>query len=333
VDNSSGLSLRNSTVSGNSAGYGGGVFNFGTLTLTQTLVSGNTASVRGPELDNVANGTVAANNFNLVGHNGLTDAQAFSGFTPGPTDLTATSNGNVPTALGAILDTTLANNGGPTQTHELVAGSPAIDAAGTGCPPPATDQRGLGVSRPQGPACDIGAFEIITSRTANLAVSVTDTPDPLTVNGQLTYTVTVTNGGPGTATGVQVTDTLPEGMVLAGPAGSSQGECGGTRTVTCNLGTLAAGAPPTTVTINVIPTTTGFFSNTARVVGNEPDPDRTSNAATETTTVRLPDPLRADLDVAATAAPDPGVAGAGVDLHAHGDEPRSGDGHGRPSDR
>ena len=50
----------------------------------------------------------------------------------------------------------LADNGGPTLTHALLAGSPAIDAADDGvCP--ATDQRG--VPRPQGAACDVGAFE------------------------------------------------------------------------------------------------------------------------------------------------------------------------------
>ncbi len=50
----------------------------------------------------------------------------------------------------------LQNNGGPTATRELIGGSPAINA-GTACPPPSTDQRG--VPRPQGPACDIGAYE------------------------------------------------------------------------------------------------------------------------------------------------------------------------------
>jgi hypothetical protein len=50
----------------------------------------------------------------------------------------------------------LADNGGPTQTHALLPGSPAIDAGdNTACP--ATDQRG--VTRPLGAACDIGAYE------------------------------------------------------------------------------------------------------------------------------------------------------------------------------
>jgi hypothetical protein len=53
----------------------------------------------------------------------------------------------------------LQNNGGPTETHDLLPGSPAIDAGSVSCPPPATDQRG--VARPQGTACDIGAVEYL----------------------------------------------------------------------------------------------------------------------------------------------------------------------------
>jgi beta-glucanase (GH16 family) len=50
----------------------------------------------------------------------------------------------------------LADNSGPTQTHALLAGSPAIDAADAAASP-ATDQRS--VARPQGAGYDIGAFE------------------------------------------------------------------------------------------------------------------------------------------------------------------------------
>jgi hypothetical protein len=54
----------------------------------------------------------------------------------------------------------LANNGGPTMTQALPRSSPAVDAGGlpssSSCP--AADQRGE--SRPWGPACDIGAFEL-----------------------------------------------------------------------------------------------------------------------------------------------------------------------------
>ena len=147
------VTLTNSTVSGNTAsgGFGsfpkgGGVFNSsgGTVTLARTLVSGNFANNGGAEIM----GTVTANNYNLFGHTG---AAGVYGFTPGPTDV-------VPTvSLSAILNPTLAHNGGPTQTLALVPDSPAIDASPVDAFCPDTDQRG--VPRPQVPACDIGAVE------------------------------------------------------------------------------------------------------------------------------------------------------------------------------
>ncbi|HXA42404.1 MAG TPA: choice-of-anchor Q domain-containing protein [Candidatus Solibacter sp.] len=66
----------------------------------------------------------------------------------------ATDQHGVDPLLGALQD-----NGGLTQTRALLSGSPAINAvAASDCPPPVVDQRG--VSRPQGPRCDIGAFEL-----------------------------------------------------------------------------------------------------------------------------------------------------------------------------
>ena len=72
----------------------------------------------------------------------------------------------------------LADNGGPTQTLALLAGSPAIDAGSGDCPPPATDQRG--VTRPQGAACDIGAYEFepTPSATSTPTPTPTSTPTP-----------------------------------------------------------------------------------------------------------------------------------------------------------
>src|SRR5262249_10102592 len=74
----------------------------------------------------------------------------------------------------------LDDNGGPTKTIALQPGSPAIDAippAANGCGTAiATDQRG--VTRPQGPGCDIGAFELVLDTTP----PVITVPDPITVN-------------------------------------------------------------------------------------------------------------------------------------------------------
>lgn len=160
------ITVTNSTISGNIAsGNGGGVHSgdYGYVTLARALISGNTA-ISGRKIFNDETATVTAANFNVFGHSGLTKAQALVGVTPSGTDITATSNGNRPTALKRILNITLANNGGPTKTHALVAGSPAIDAVNDGtCPPPARDQRGF--KRPRDGngdgalACDVGSFE------------------------------------------------------------------------------------------------------------------------------------------------------------------------------
>ena len=106
------------------------------------------------------------------GHN-LSDDTTCAGFTK-PDDL----NNNQLTTLGAI-----ANNGGPTRTLALGVGSSALDAAGAcgGLTP--TDQRG--VSRPQGIACDIGAFEaavnVVTSTTQAPTTQAPTTQAPTTV--------------------------------------------------------------------------------------------------------------------------------------------------------
>jgi len=175
------LTLKNSTVTGNQAGYGGGgLFNEGELTLERNLIAGNSAGEQGNELFNyvgcataattttaaclASTAAVSADAFNLFGHSGENNTQAFYGFTPGASDITATSNGTTPTALASILNTTLADNGGATFTHALVNGSPALDAAGdSGL---ATDQRGI--TRPQGAADDIGAFELATTSASPL---------------------------------------------------------------------------------------------------------------------------------------------------------------------
>ncbi len=151
-------------------------------------------------------------------------------------------------------------------------------------------------------------------------ISLTDTPDPLTVNGQLTYTITVRNNGPAAATGVHVIDALPATPVPAGggPASSSQGQCSATPssgpppqplTVDCDLETLVPNAEAT-VTINIMPTATGDLINTAHVAAFEHDPIPANNSGTQTTTVRPPDPAEADLAV--TAAVGPRASGQGL---------------------
>jgi hypothetical protein len=204
------LTVTNSTITGNAAAdYGGGVanglryfdpFSATTLTLTQTLVSGNTAPT-GSEILNHVPSTISANNHNLFGVNG--SAGVF-GFSPGPTDIVPP----VGVQLGNILNPVLAFNGGPTQTHALVPGSLAIDAGGPACNdangnPLLTDQRGkpriIDGNRDGTARCDIGAFEFFpvvnnfVTLNPDLDTSFDPTPVPDAPAGTFTIGATFTN--------------------------------------------------------------------------------------------------------------------------------------------
>lgn len=117
-------------------------------------------------------------------------------------------------------------------------------------------------------------------RSADLAITKSASPDPVTAGSNLTYSIGVTNGGPSTATDATVTDVLPATVTFVS-ATPSQGSCSGTATSTCNLGTLANGGSAS-VTIVVKTTQAGSLSNTASVTANEIDP--VSNNTAETTT-------------------------------------------------
>ena len=124
---------------------------------------------------------------------------------------------------------------------------------------------------------------------ADLAVTKTDSPDPITAAGAtLTYTLTVTNGGPSTSINVVLTDPLPSGITFVS-ATLGQGSCSGTSTVTCNLGTLANGATTTvTIKVTVDHGFNGITTNTASVTATQNDPNSSDDSATATTTVSAP---------------------------------------------
>ncbi len=162
-NDSGNATIRHCTISGNTAVEGGGLGSHfgGTTTVDHSIVSGNIGLFPVGSEVFLRSGTVNLNSFNLLGDSSKSTYGALRYITPGPTDILATSNGTMPTALAAIL-APLADNGGPTRTHDLVAGSPAINAGNAGfVPPPDVDQRGAPFARVWEGNIDIGAIESV----------------------------------------------------------------------------------------------------------------------------------------------------------------------------
>jgi CSLREA domain-containing protein len=142
--------LRNSTIAANTASSsGGGLFVSGsTVALTSTIVAGNTDADGFPD---VFGAVQAASADDLIG-----DGNGLTGISAGVNrNLIGTPAHPIDPLLGP-----LQNNGGPTRTRALLAGSPAIDH---GSNPEGffTDQRGFSFARLVGAGVDIGAFEFV----------------------------------------------------------------------------------------------------------------------------------------------------------------------------
>jgi len=176
ISNSGNLIVTNSTFSGNSAEAGGAISNGGDMTVTNCTFSGNNSpSLLGPGGGAINNAgdlapatlfnTILANNFtNNVGGNcegSMTDGG--HNIDDGTSCAFSTANGSLSNTNPQLDPAGLANNGGPTQTIALQAGSPAINAGDesvcTAAPVNSLDQRGY-VRPGTGYAnCSIGAFE------------------------------------------------------------------------------------------------------------------------------------------------------------------------------
>ena len=182
------LTINNSTVSGNSASViGGGILNFGPdgivdLTINNSTVSGNSATSGGgiynsgggfpPFFQGLATVTIqdtilnaGASGENIYNDSGAVTSQGYN--------LSSDNGGGFLTATGDQINTNpmlgpLQDNGGPTFTHALLSGSPAIDKGDPNFnpndfnPPMLYDQRGPGFPRVVNNRIDIGAFEVQT---------------------------------------------------------------------------------------------------------------------------------------------------------------------------
>jgi hypothetical protein len=194
IANNGNLTIAGSTISGNveqskgppSANQGAGLFNSGgTVSIVNSTIAGNgqvaseEASSSGSAIENLGT-SISLQNVTIAGNTGSPAVRNTATISASNTIVSNGAGGDCEgtiTSLGHNLESAdqcglhsagdlpgrnpllglLADNGGPTETEALPAGSPAIDA-GDPAACPATDQRGI--ARPQGPACDIGAFEL-----------------------------------------------------------------------------------------------------------------------------------------------------------------------------
>ncbi len=144
---------------------------------------------------------------------------------------------------------------------------------------------------------------------ADLAITKTASAPTVSVGGALTYTLTVSDGGPSAATDTVVTDPLPDSFILSSVT-STQGTCTQSPPVVCDLGTVTTA---TTVTVTIVGTIDlsappGVMTNVATVSAPAQDPVPGNNTAEAPVTVTA----STAIDTTETAATGTATAGGDV---------------------
>ena len=126
--------------------------------------------------------------------------------------------------------------------------------------------------------------------TADLSVTNTDSPDPVITGSDVTYTITVTNNGPGTAQSVVLTDNLPVSVTFVSCSSTAGGTCGGAgNNRTISFSSLPSGSA---ATITLVATANGAagttIANTTTATSATSDPVSGNNSATAITNVQVP---------------------------------------------
>jgi parallel beta helix pectate lyase-like protein len=176
------VNVSNSTISGNSASNGGGIGNAAPVgdtsgvTVTNSTLSGNSATGNGGGIcNNSGGGSTTLELSNVILNTGSSGENIFNNggtVTSHGYNLSSDDGGGVLTGPGDQINTDpvlgpLQGNGGPTFTHALLPGSPAINTGDPSfTPPPFFDQRGSPFHRVVSGRIDIGSFEVQATRTS-----------------------------------------------------------------------------------------------------------------------------------------------------------------------
>ncbi len=325
------LTVANSTLSGNTAGNAGAIYNAhasgyyggnGPLTVRNSTITANiataaaaTGGVAGGIVDTQAQfpstfqSSIVAGNSAPNADPGKADVVAFQGSITGANNLIVAAAGlTLPTdtisadpLLGPLQD-----NGGPTPTHALLFGSPALDT-GNNSSNLDFDQRGDGYARVIGLAADIGAFENQQAFVPPIVIK-TFAPGTIGRNAASTLTITLTNGDDiaGTLT-ADLVDALPGPVVVADPANATTTCPGGTVNAEPGAGSVTLGsgagfpaAGSCTITVSVTSNTEGTYTNTIPAGALQTDLGSSIDAATADLTVVNTPPVAGD-DAYATA--------------------------------
>ncbi|HEU4455302.1 MAG TPA: IPTL-CTERM sorting domain-containing protein [Longimicrobium sp.] len=161
----------------------------------------------------------------------------------------------------------------------------------------------------------VAYFQVAEFATAGVSITKGESADPVVAGSNLTYTLTVANGGPDAATGLEVTDSLPAGTTFVSFTATGWScttpAVGANGTVTCTLATLANGISSTIdIVVQVDPALAAdtVLTNTATVTADSGDLDPSDNTATITTQATA----TSNYSLTLTDTPDPVLAGANL---------------------
>jgi uncharacterized repeat protein (TIGR01451 family) len=166
-----------------------------------------------------------------------------------------------------------------------------------------------------GNASITGTGNLTVDPSADLSVTKVDTPDPVFTGNNITYTITVTNGGPSDATNATLADTVPTNTTFVSLSSPGGWNCtvpsvGGTGNINCSIPTMTVGNAVFTLVVDVdnAVTTGTIITNTVTVGSSTTDPTNNQTASATTTVSNQ----SSDLSVTKSDSPDPVNAGSNI---------------------
>jgi uncharacterized repeat protein (TIGR01451 family) len=252
----------------------GGTNNGGSDSVTNTFTVTVTAVNDPPSLDPIGNVILDVNpGLQTVNLSGI----GFGPANEGPQTITLTATSSVP----SIIPNPTVSYTSPSATGSL-SFTPVTNSAGTATISVLAKDNGGPANGGQDSL--IRQFTVTVNPLSDLAITQVATPNPGFLGGTISFILTISNGGPTTASGILVTNTLPAGIGSA-VATATQGTCtnlGGI--IICDLGALANGSVARVTNI-VEPLSLGAYTNNASVTGSVLDPNLANNSSTSIATV------------------------------------------------